>query len=265
MHPIEENAFRLLQLLFYADSDGLSFKSLEAQSGLSGRDLLDAINYLKFAGHITMNAETQLVWTTPYGKVQYSKHERERNLLSENRTVNAQDHTKIFVVYGRNSKARDALFQFLRAIGLKPIEWSQALRTTGKAAPYVGEVLDAAFSAAQAVVVLITPDDMAYLRESLRGEREPPFETIPTPQARPNVLFEAGMALGRHPDRTILVELGELRPFSDVGGRHIIRLDNSTQTRHDLAQRLETAGCPVDLTGRDWHTAGAFDAALEGL
>jgi predicted nucleotide-binding protein len=136
---------------------------------------------------------------------------------------------------------------------------------TGKAAPYIGEVLDVAFSNAQAVVVLMTPDDLAYLRPSLQKEKEPTYEKELTPQARPNVLFEAGMAMGRHPERTILIELGELRPFSDVGGRHVIRLNNSSKSRQDLADRLGTAGCLVDITGRDWHSDGDFDAALEGL
>jgi predicted nucleotide-binding protein len=105
---------------------------------------------------------------------------------------------------GANLKARDALFHFLRSIGLKPLEWSQAVRGKGKGSPSIGEILDVAFSMAQAVVVLMTPDDIACLREPLRGDKEPSHETQPTPQARANVLFEAGMAMGRHPDRTII-------------------------------------------------------------
>lgn len=53
---------------------------------------------------------------------------------------------KVFVVHGRNSQARDAIFTLLRSIGLQPIEWSQAVKGTGKPAPYVGEILDTAFS-----------------------------------------------------------------------------------------------------------------------
>lgn len=163
-------------------------------------------------------------------------------------------HT-VFVVHGRNSAAREAMFDFLRSIGLKPLEWSQAVRGTGHAAPYIGDVLDHAFEVAQAVVVLLTPDEIAYLRrEFAAGDDDP--EHAPAPQGRPNVLFEAGMAFGRHPTRTILVELGEVRPFSDVAGRHVIRIDNSPEKRQDLADRLRTAGCEVDLSGRDWLRAG---------
>ena len=153
-------------------------------------------------------------------------------------------------------------FDFLRAIGLHPLEWSEAVRATGKTSPYIGEILDAAFSLAHAVVILLTPDDEARLRESFWAENEPPHETQLTGQARPNVLFEAGMAMGRSQDRTVLVELGDLRPFSDVAGRHAIRLANNSQRRQELAQRLEAAGCPVNLQGTDWHTAGDFEAAL---
>jgi hypothetical protein len=38
---------------------------------------------------------------------------------------------------------------------------------TGEATPYIGDVLNAAFASAQAVVVLQTPDDIAYLNISL--------------------------------------------------------------------------------------------------
>jgi predicted nucleotide-binding protein len=72
------------------------------------------------------------------------------------------------------------------------------------------------------------------------------------------VIFEAGLALGKYPDRTILVQVGNLRPFSDVAGRHFIQLRNSSKSRQELAQRLKLAGCEVDLTGTDWHDAGSF-------
>lgn len=109
----------------------------------------------------------------------------------------------------------------------------------------------------------MTPDDDAQLREPLRSGNDPAHETELSGQARPNVLIEAGMAMGRNEDRTILVELGSLKPFSDIAGRHVIRLDSSTQRRQELAQRLEAAGCPVNLDGTDWHTAGDFETALD--
>lgn len=150
------------------------------------------------------------------------------------------------------------MFTFLRALGLQPIEWSQALRLTGKATPYVGEALNAAFANAAAVVVLLTPDDVAYLHPELQQSDDPDWERMPTAQARPNVLFEAGIAMGRDERRTVLVELGQVRPFSDIYGRHVLRMNNSPERRKELAQRLETAGCAVDIAGADWLSAGDF-------
>jgi predicted nucleotide-binding protein len=132
------------------------------------------------------------------------------------------DPRKVFVVHGRNEAARRAMFSFLRALGLDPIEWSEAVHLTGKGSPFVGEILDTAFTHAQAVVVLFTGDDVARLGTRYLTANDPPYEREPTPQARPNVLFEAGLAFGRNPERTILVTLGNIRPFSDVVGRHII-------------------------------------------
>ena len=169
---------------------------------------------------------------------------------------------KVFVVHGRNRTARDALFNFLRAIDLQPLEWSEAVQATDKTSPYIGDILGAAFSRAHAVVVLFTPDDQAWLQEPFRVDSDPAFESKPTGQARPNVLFEAGMAMGRYENRTILVELGVLRPFSDVAGRHMIRPTTHPGWRKELAERLEKAGCPVNLEGTDWLTAGELEASL---
>lgn len=38
----------------------------------------------------------------------------------------------VMVVYGRNQPLRDSMFGFLRALKLNPIEWSEAVRATGK-------------------------------------------------------------------------------------------------------------------------------------
>ncbi|MDO9440589.1 MAG: nucleotide-binding protein, partial [Beijerinckiaceae bacterium] len=77
-------------------------------------------------------------------------------------------------------------------------------------------------------------------------------------QARPNVLFEAGLAMGRHAEKTVLVQIGKIKPFSDVAGRHIVKLSQSTSSRNDLANRLEKIGCSINKVGDDWMDAGYF-------
>lgn len=174
-------------------------------------------------------------------------------------TTQPPDSHKVFVVHGRDDKIRRSVFAFLRAINLEPIEWTEAVDMIKKPTPYVGEVLDAALRPAQAIVVVMTPDDEARLREPYQKDDDPPYEKKLTPQPRPNVLFEAGLAMGHAPDRTVLVQVGNIRPFSDVAGRHIIHLDNTPKKRKELAQRLESAGCSVDLKGNDWLEKGDFE------
>ena len=103
----------------------------------------------------------------------------------------------------------DAMLEFLRAIGLQPVEWLDAVRLTGNPSPYVGEVLDVAFIHAQGVVVLLTRDEITYLRPRFASAPDEP--DLRPSWARPNVLFEAGMAMGRQSDRTVLVEFGDTR------------------------------------------------------
>lgn len=174
--------------------------------------------------------------------------------------VNAQNN--VFVVHGRNQLLATGMFAFLRSIGLRPMEWSQAIGLTGKPMPYVRDILHAAFTNAAAVVVLMTPDDIASLRDECARVDDPPHEINETGQARPNVLFEAGMAMGYAPDRTIIVEVGELRPFTDISGFHVVRMDGSSQRRQELANRLGLCGCDVDLTGTDWHSTGDLRTEL---
>lgn len=270
MNPIVRNALKLLELMVNSGKDDFGSNWYQDRSGLSPQDINDAIFYLEKNDAIKV---LKAMGTAPFrfvavnltsnGRYLYHEWQQQDNLVLSplEKGKDFMDKKKVFVVHGRNEAANDALFQFLRAIGLNPIEWSQAISLTGKPAPYIGEVLDAAFSNAQAIVVLLTGDDVAKLRDEFVRPDDQSFEKQLTVQARPNVLFEAGMALGRHDDRTIIIELGELRPFTDISGRHLIKLNDSTARRQELAQRLKTAGCDINLTGTQWHKAGKFKEA----
>lgn len=179
---------------------------------------------------------------------------REKQMSDENADRNA-----VFVVHGRNDKARSAIFAFLRSLELRPLEWSQMVKETGQASPYVGEVLEAGFRKARAVVVLLTPDEEVRLVPEFRAK---PADDEVSYQPRPNVILEAGMSLGKDASRTVLVELGEMREISDILGRHVIRMNDTPAMRAELAQRLETAGCAVNRTGKDWYQEGDFAGCI---
>jgi hypothetical protein len=176
----------------------------------------------------------------------------------------ATDKRKVFVVYGRNSKARTAVFDFLRAIDLAPMEWEQVIAATGKPSPFIGEALEAGFSVAQAAIVVLTGEDMARAGKRYLKPNDTNDEKVLTPQPRPNVLFEAGMALGKYPERTVLISLGSYRKFSDIDGRHLVDLSNTVASRQAVIDRLKRAGCSVETENKsDWHHAGDFEAAIE--
>lgn len=61
------------------------------------------------------------------------------------------------VIYGHDTEANRALFDWLRAIGLEPQEWIQLIQATANGSPYIGDVLKNAFKQAQAVIALFTP------------------------------------------------------------------------------------------------------------
>jgi hypothetical protein len=66
---------------------------------------------------------------------------------------------------------------------------------------------------------------------------------------------DGNMAFGVHPDRTLLVHVGAVKPFSDVAGRDVVRLDGTQGPLRDIARRLDTAGCDVDTSGDDGASA----------
>ncbi|MGH3132709.1 MAG: TIR domain-containing protein [Gaiellaceae bacterium] len=165
---------------------------------------------------------------------------------------------KVFVVHGRNESLRKDLFSFLRSLALQPLEWRKAIEAAGKGSPHISEIIDAAFNEAVAVVVLLSPDDQVRLSEQFQRPGDPPYEKELVGQARPNVLFEAGMAFGRHPNSTVLIQVGDVKPFSDVGGRHVTRLANDPESRSEVVTKLKNAGCAVDDGGTDWYSVGDF-------
>jgi predicted nucleotide-binding protein len=169
----------------------------------------------------------------------------------------------VFVVYGRDRQARDAVFRLLRFLDLRPLEWEKLVHASGEGSPFLGKVVADAPSLAQAAVVILTPDDEVRLHPELRNDPENSFELRRALQPRPNVLMELGMALAIYPQNTIIVEFGGMRPFADIAGRNVIRFDSGSSPHIGLktiAGRLENAGCQVDDRGTDWLDEKPFTA-----
>jgi predicted nucleotide-binding protein len=174
----------------------------------------------------------------------------------------AADHPdvtrQVFIVHGRDGELTKNFSDLLRAVRLEPLEWETLVKATGSTAPYLGQVVARAPHLAQATLVLLSPDDVVELHSDLFLDNDPPQERARSGQARPNVLFELGLALMAYPERTILVEVGQMRSVADLAGVNVIRFDGSAVAIKKVLDRLEQAGCPVDPAGTDWLDTGRF-------
>lgn len=176
-------------------------------------------------------------------------------------SADAPDPRLVVVAHGRDEQARQAVFAFLRALELQPLEWGEMVKRTHQASPYTGDVVELAFRQAKAAVVLFTPDKEARLHPDLWGAEEEDHEKNFGERPRPNVILEAGMALMSHPKETTILEIGRVQPISNLAGRNVIRITNAGEIApklNDLASRLAEAGCPVNTSGQDWLDTKRF-------
>jgi predicted nucleotide-binding protein len=175
------------------------------------------------------------------------------------------DPRRVFVIYGRNTAAYDQMVKFLRALKLDPRSFYDVSADSGPNATVL-QIVRHGMAQATGVVALFTPDEWSVLRPTFDPKRGAAGELCRW-QARPNVIFEAGLALGIAEKRTILVKLGpDVSLFSDVGGIHTVNLDNGHESRNLLRGKLKTAGCVLDLeTGDHLHVgqAGDFETCLK--
>jgi predicted nucleotide-binding protein len=173
------------------------------------------------------------------------------------------DPKSVFVIHGRNLAARNAVEKFLWSLGLRTIDFDVLAGKCG--AEFVGEIVRQGVLSAQGIVALFTSDELASLRPEYQcgddGE-----EDLRRWQARPNVIFEAGMAYGCAPERTILAVMGgQTRLFSDLKGVHLALLSNSPAARKRLRDKLIGAKCEVDQQSVAWQDpqrSGDFESCV---
>jgi predicted nucleotide-binding protein len=164
----------------------------------------------------------------------------------------------VFVVHGRDNKLRDSMYQFLGALGLRPQEWGHAIRAARGGNPYVNDAVIKIMEQAQAIVVMLSPDDQVKLKPQFVARKERAIEGKLRGQARPNVIFETGIAIGAYHKKSVIVQVGDVKPFTDIGGMHILRLTDHSSSRHQFVNRLKKLGCNVDTEGDHWLRTGKF-------
>jgi predicted nucleotide-binding protein len=175
--------------------------------------------------------------------------------------VKTTRNNTIFVVHGRDTKLNEDIFGFLRAIGINPKEWSHAIKEAEGANPNIGEVIHNIMKQVQGVLVMFSPDEEAKLKLKFSSEKDRKKGAHKLEaQSRPNVIFEAGLAMGAHAEKTILVQVGETREISDMAGRHMVHLSDDPNDRKELAQRLrDKLKFKIDTDGTSWLSEFKFN------
>lgn len=111
--------------------------------------------------------------------------------------------------------------------------------------------MDVGLSLADAVLVLLTPDDIVRLRPDLLRPSDGEEGRNERGQPGPNVSYEAEMAQAKAPHRSLMVSIGAVKVFSDISGRHLPHFDGGQRARHQLVKRLQLTGLHVD----PWRTS----------
>lgn len=164
---------------------------------------------------------------------------------------------RAFIIHGRDHEAVDELVKFFRAVGVDHLSFYQVAGSMG-AAPFVADIVLKGIMSADVVIALFTPDEQAALYDPPTGRYAGDQEGEARWQARPNVIFEAGVAFGLARNRTILATLGaDVRLFSDVAGVHFVVLHDRAG-KSLLFDRLR-AILPDASLRSDWATADSGD------
>jgi hypothetical protein len=168
---------------------------------------------------------------------------------------------KVFVIHGRDIEARDELVKLLDALGLQHHSFERVAARLG-AAPFVADIVIRGIRDAAVVIALFTPEEHATFYDPVTAEYRGTAAGEARWQARPNVIFEAGVALGVARKRTILATLGsDVQLFSDVSGVHFVSLAGA-DGKQMLRDRIEQVlGAPLEVDG-NWESAADFRRIL---
>jgi hypothetical protein len=181
----------------------------------------------------------------------------------ENHTELEQDNPQnVYVVYGRNKAIQQAMYDFLDALGLQLLTKEAVINSLQQGAPFADDVLDTTFKSAKAIIVFFSAEEQVRLRRELRKPDDRNAETEFLLQPGIDQIFEAGYALGGFSDRTILLQVGQVRLFSDIDGRDVLNFTGKVADCRRLIDRLKSIGCILQENGNKWQGARNFQQAF---
>jgi predicted nucleotide-binding protein len=174
------------------------------------------------------------------GKIESGESRNIRTSLDE--YMKELDDNKIFIVYGHDKSARDALELMLRKWGLKPVILEEVV-TTGSQT--IIEKLEEQIQGCSYGIVIATPDDIG-------GSASASAELCY--RVRQNVVLELGMLMtsinmGRNRIMILMNNDNLDRKFekpSDIDGLIYISFEKSvTEREHQIYKQLKAAGFEI--------------------
>lgn len=143
---------------------------------------------------------------------------------------------KVFVVHGHDEALKQTVARVLEQLDLEPIILHDQ---PNKGRTIIEKFED--YSGVSFAVVLLTPDDMAYTRDTDSASA--------LPRARQNVILELGFFLGRLGRASVAALYkgnGRLELPTDYSGVVFIPADDAGNWRFDLVRELRASGIEVD-------------------
>lgn len=151
---------------------------------------------------------------------------------------------RIFVVHGRDELSKVTVARFLENLKLDAVilhEQSSSSRT-------VIEKLEN-YSDVTFVVVLLTPDDVGTLAESISISDKKLKDKLSF-RARQNVIFELGYFIGKlGRDKVCALYQGNIELPTDYAGVVYVSMDEHGAWKQILARELEASGLNIDHKG----------------
>jgi predicted nucleotide-binding protein len=143
--------------------------------------------------------------------------------------------TRIFVVHGHDKEMKEAVARTLKTLELEPVILHEQ---PNQGRTIIEKFID--YSDVSFAVVLLSPDDMAYPKDSTPEEKL---------RARQNVVFELGFFIGKLGRERVFVLYRKVENFempSDYSGVLYIPYDDSKRWEIELVKELKACGYNVD-------------------
>ncbi|HAT8648946.1 TIR domain-containing protein [Legionella pneumophila] len=160
-----------------------------------------------------------------------------QTIIKSNELIKKPDlKTKIFIVHGHDQTSLEQLELVLRRLNLDPYILQN---NDGESKTLIEALEKQIYSETAFGIVLMTPDDYGYPKESGDEQRQP--------RARQNVILELGMvmaSLGR--EKIVILKKGNLELPSDVNGVIYLEFnDHVKEIAVKLANRMKSAGIEI--------------------